>query len=143
MRFTNTLSFSANVTVNMAETVRSALSMLDVPEEKLNDFDHHSTIAIKIMDTQDVMITVANDRLWLWSNLENTDENWLMQNAQSVLRVLLNPMPFVETNQLTIGPGENGYQLKALIDTSCLDNPSNLAEIIRFFWLRLKEIFNQ
>lgn len=136
----NPLSFASCTVSSLGELVRDALSQLGMSEEMLMEFDHHSTVVLGFEHISDIMISVLNDRLWVWSVLNGVGDGIVLQNAVGVLPVLMEPMDNIETSQLTLGKSEEGYELKALVSLQCLSSSDGMAlgRIVEDFYKRLE-----
>ncbi|MDR9865960.1 invasion protein B family protein [Pseudomonas baetica] len=108
--------FTKDLPHGLDELVIEMLTKMGLPSETVRNLDAHSTIAIQIHDMPDVMLSLINNRLWLWSLLPGLTESRLLDEAAAVLSFITTPVEGVEGGQLTLGMGEQGYELKAMVD---------------------------
>ncbi|PHV12280.1 hypothetical protein [Chitinimonas sp. BJB300] len=137
-KFYDPLSFSQTSAKGLADVVREALVSLGCPASKLNDFEQHASVTIEVDGLPNIQISIENDRLWIWSALTDLSEERVMQRAATVLSLLVVAMESVETGQLVLGKGQEGYELKALVCPSCLKQEDGLADVIEQFQSRLE-----
>lgn len=136
----NPLSFSGQVACSLGELVKETLLQLGVNEKLLIEFDHDLSVALSFEGVPDVLISVSDDRLWVWSNFSGVSENIILSNAYGILMVLMEPLDNVECGQLTFGRGNNGYELKALVNLRCLScgDGGGLGVLLESFYERLR-----
>lgn len=134
----NPLMFSSQVNQSLTQLLQEALVKLSCPSDKLNDFDHFSTILIELDGLPDVRVSLNNDRLWIWSLFEQLDEKALLLQASSVFRLLQEPVEFIELNQLMLGKVDKDYVLKALVTPASLNTENALSVVIQKFYEILK-----
>ncbi|MCL9783999.1 hypothetical protein M9194_21505 [Vibrio sp. S4M6] len=120
------------------EMVNSMLTNAGLPSGQLENLDSHSTIAIEVKGLPEVMLSALDERLWLWCLLPHVTEHQLINYAQTVLPIMTKPISGVEGGQLTLGMGENGYELKALINLDILQHKDSLSPIFQSFVTQLR-----
>jgi|GEM_PF-3091440 len=134
------LSFTDNIHNDLSSLVRDALVELNVPAGILNNFDSHSTITIDIVDKPSINISLVDDRVFIWTFISISEE-LLIHNARRIIPVITTAMEHVETGSLVLGKGNDGFELKALINPIALAE-SKLSQIINHFYNALKIIVN-
>lgn len=134
----NPLSFSQNVHQDLSLLVRDALIGLGVSDRLLHDFDSHSTIVIDMDEDQSINVSLVDDRLFVWSFLEISEE-LLIESSRKVIPVITHAMEYVETGHLTLGKCNDGFELKALIDPLAVAG-NKLSQVIHDFHSALKII---
>ncbi|WP_114783418.1 hypothetical protein [Vibrio tetraodonis] len=134
------LSFSQNIHQDLSSLVRAALSGLGVSDNLLNDFDSHSTIAIELDDGLSINISLADERLFVWSFLSVSEEQ-LLFNSRNILSTLISPVEFVETGSLSLGKSDGGFELKVMVNLDSLKD-GKLGEILSSFNNQLKFILS-
>jgi len=130
---------------DIAEILRRSLENMGYVGEKLN-FDAHSTIEIALENTPSLFISVIDERYWLWSRLTWLSSDTLATWGGELWCELLDAMPHVVTGQPVLGLGEEGYELKALIDENCFQQEGGLEALLESFFLlctRLQERFSR
>ncbi|MGQ5525277.1 InvB/SpaK family type III secretion system chaperone [Chitinimonas sp. PSY-7] len=138
--FYDPLSFSQASAKSLTDIVREALVDLGCPANKLNDFDQQASITVEVDGLPDIQVSIENDRLWVWSALADLSEECVMQRAVAVLSFLVIAVEDVETGQLVLGKGQEGYELKALVSPTCLKRDNGLANVIEQFQGRLEAL---
>ena len=101
--------------------------------ETLRDLHAENTLAIQIQGLPDVMLSRINSGLWFWSQLPDLTDSKLMDYAASVLSLIIPPLEGVEGGQVTLGLGDNGYELKALVSSQMLAEDNGLETVFRGF----------
>lgn len=136
----NPLSFSSQISPRLDQIVVEMAAQLGLPVDRIRSIEQESSIALQVQDLPDVLLSVADDRLWIWSLLPVRDENQLFSHAAEILEILIEPVDGVETGQLTLGNGENGYELKALIKLEELKYEHGLKQTVLGFTTQLYKI---
>ncbi|MGC5484326.1 hypothetical protein L7Q16_21720 [Aeromonas veronii bv. sobria] len=72
------------------------------------------------------MLSLIDGELWLWSRLQDLSANRLMDYAPAVLTQLITPVDGIQGGQLTLGEGEEGYELKGQVNPSWLEQEDGL-----------------
>ncbi|MEJ2795835.1 hypothetical protein WAE56_20730 [Iodobacter sp. LRB] len=137
----NVLSFSENIAISLEDLVRQALTSIGCSQDKLHGLDSHSTIIVEMKDTPDLMISIVNDRLWIWSALSSVCEENMEDAASKVLKLLTEGMDGVETGQLILAKTDQGYELKGLVDVEWT-RQEGLETVIESFHERLTLLCN-
>ena len=101
--------------------------------ETLRDLHAENTLAIQIQGLPDVMLSRINSGLWFWSQLPDLTDSKLMDYAASVLSLIIPPLEGIEGGQVTLGLGDNGYELKALVNSQMLAEENGLETVFRGF----------
>ena len=113
---------------------------------ELSEFDAHSTIEIGLENLPSLFISVIDERVWLWSRLTWMSNDTLFTWGGELWLELQEVLPSVVTGQPVLGHGEEGYELKALIDEGCFQQETGLDELLESFFLlcqRLQERFSR
>lgn len=134
------LSYSENVHVGVNDIAAHLFASMGLPSEDVAALDAHSTIALRLEALPEVMLSVMDDRLWLWSLLPSLDEDALLEHAAQLMPILLTPLPGVEGGHATLGLGENGFEFKALVRLSQLQSDTGLATTFQAFVTQLSLI---
>lgn len=137
----NALSLSENIAISLEDLVRQALISIGCSQNKLRGLDSYSTIVVEMKDTPDLMISVVNDRLWIWSALSSICEECMEDAASKVLVLLTEGMDGVETGQLILAKADQGYELKGLVDVEWA-RQEGLETVIESFYERLTLLCN-
>jgi hypothetical protein len=130
---------------DVAEVLRHSLDKMGYTGSKF-EFDAHSTIEIELENIPSLFISVINERVWLWSRLTWMGSNTLTTWGGELLLELQEALPSVVTGQPILGHGEDGYELKALIDEYCFQQETGLEALLEAFFLlcqRLQERFSR
>ncbi|MCL9781322.1 hypothetical protein M9194_07770 [Vibrio sp. S4M6] len=109
------------------------LESIGLSSATLSGLHAENTLAIQIQGLPDVMLSRMNSGLWFWSQLRELTDSRLMDYAASVLSVIISPIEGVEGGQVTLGLGDNGYELKALVSSQMLIEESGLEAVFRGF----------
>ncbi|AVG16928.1 hypothetical protein CFN79_14305 [Chromobacterium vaccinii] len=136
----NPLSLSNHVGNRLSDLLCNAVVQLGLPREQLSPLDQQATLVVEFQDLPDVMLSQLNDRLWIWSTLPNLTESKLSAMASQALAVLCEPVEDIESGQLTLGRGENGFELKGLINIECLAQERGLLPALTGFRAQLDSI---
>jgi hypothetical protein len=137
----NVFSFSENIAISLEDLVKQGLISIGCSQDKLHGLDSHSTIAIEIKNIPDLMISIVNDRLWIWSALSSICEENMEDAASKVLVLLTEGMDGVETGQLILAKTDQGYELKGLVDVEWA-RQEGLETVIESFYERLTLLCN-
>lgn len=140
MLTTTPLSFSNHYHQSLESLVEQALISLECPPEQLAGFRSHSSIHLEFEDLPDITISIENDRLWLWSAFSELTPELITQQAAELLSLLQQPIPNIELDQAVLVHASKGYELKALVDPSCLHLASNLGMILEYFYQKVAGI---
>ncbi|WP_298773621.1 hypothetical protein [uncultured Shewanella sp.] len=134
------LSFSNHYHQSLESLVEQALISLECPAEQLTNFHAHSGIHLEFNRIPNITISIENDRLWLWSAFSELTPKLITQQAAELLSILQQPIPNIELDQAILVKANQGYELKALVDPSCLYVASNLGMIIEYFYQKVDGI---
>lgn len=137
LSFVDPLSFTQTANTSLADLLREALLRLKCPAEKLYGFDQFPTITITLENLPAINISVLDERLWVWSALTGMSQNQIIMRGGEVLLLLSDAMDGVETGQLILGLSEQGAELKALVNPSCLGVAEGFAAVLDGFYGRL------
>jgi hypothetical protein len=122
----NPLAFSQRARHGINEIATRLLLSLGLPQESVRDLNAHSTIAVKIHGLPDVMLSLLDDRLWMWSELPAVSQAHLMHHAAAVLTILTTLIDGVEGGQPTLAAAEHGYEWRALVNLDHLQRDEGL-----------------
>ncbi|NHR04342.1 hypothetical protein HA052_03945 [Chromobacterium haemolyticum] len=136
----NPLSFSHQISLRLDQVIVEVAAQFGLPANQIQSIEQENSIALQVHNLPDVLLSVSDDRLWIWSLLPIHDENQLLSHAAEVLAILIDPVEGVETGQLTLGNGENGYELKALINLEQLQHDHGLKPALLGFTTQLYKI---
>lgn len=137
----NVMSFTGRSHRTLDAIVREMAAQLGLSPTQLEGLDGHGTIAFQVHDLPDVMLTVQDDRLWMWSLLPIPHETWLQDRAAAVLPILTMAVEGVESGQPTLGIGEHGYEWKALVNMDQLNRDDGLLAVFQGFTVQLSRLF--
>ena len=98
----NPLSFSSQISPRLDQVIVELAMLLDLPADQIRSIGQESSIALQVQNLPDILLSVADDRLWIWSLLPIRDENQLFFHAAKILQMLIEPVEDVETDQLLI-----------------------------------------
>ena len=138
--FINPLSFSNHTVFSLGDLVYQVLSQMGMGERLLKEFNQHSTIVLKFNEALDISISVSDDRLWVWSILQEVDRSTIYKNAIGILSVISEPMENVETGQLALGEIDQGYEVKALVNLKCLSQEGEFKKLIEDFYNKINDL---
>ncbi|GLT16427.1 hypothetical protein GCM10007938_02030 [Vibrio zhanjiangensis] len=113
--------------------ISNFLVSIGLSPSTLRDLHAENTLAIQIQGLPDVMLSRMNSGLWFWSQLPGLTDHKLMDHAASVLALMISPIEGIEGGQVTLGLGENGYELKALVNSQLLVEENGLEIVFRGF----------
>ncbi|AOZ52136.1 hypothetical protein [Chromobacterium vaccinii] len=133
----NPISFSNQIHQGIDRIVLEMAMQIGLPPDQIKPIGQASSIALKVQGLPDVMLSVAEDRLWIWSLLPIHDERSLMLHASEALSILTTAIEGVETGQLTLGMSEHGYELKALVELDLLKRDHGLKQVFQGFVAQL------
>lgn len=133
MQAATPLSFSQHCHQSLAMLVEQALISLDCPQDKLTGFQEHASIHLEFDGLPNITISIENDRLWLWSAFIDLSPTLCLNHASELFTLLQAPIPNIELEQAILIEAKQGYELKALVDPTCLHAPQNLGSIIEYF----------
>ncbi|MEN2428848.1 hypothetical protein [Chromobacterium vaccinii] len=138
--FINPLSFSSHAVVSLGDLVYQVLSQMGMGERLLKEFNQHSTIVLKFNEALDISISVSDDRLWVWSVLQEVDRSTIYKKAIEILSVISESVENVETGQLTWGESDQGYEIKALVNLKCLSQEGGFKKLIEDFYNKIHDL---
>ena len=113
--------------------ISSFLVSIGLSPDTLKDLHAENTLAIQVHGLPDIMLSRMNNSLWFWSQLSGLTDHKLMDYAASVLALMITPIEGIEGGQVTLGLGENGYELKALVSSQILVEENGLEIVFRGF----------
>jgi hypothetical protein len=125
----NTASFANRSHKNLANLVQEMAGPLGLPPAQTAALDGHSTIAIQVHALPDVMLSVMEERLWIWSQLPELSETRLLHSAAAILTTLEG----VEGGQPSMGRGAQGYEFKVQVNLDQLQQAEGLLTVFRNF----------
>ncbi|MCL1125653.1 InvB/SpaK family type III secretion system chaperone [Shewanella surugensis] len=134
------VSFSNNYHQSLESLVEQALISLECPPEQLTGFRSHSSIHLEFDALPDISISIENDRLWLWSAFSELTPTLITQQAAELFTLLQQSIPNIELDQAVLVQANQGYELKALVDPSCLHLASNLGMVLEYFYQKVADI---
>lgn len=130
---------------DISEQLKNSLSNMGFPPDKCQ-FDAHSTIEISLENMPSLYLSVISDRIWLWTALTWMDSSTLSVWGCELWEELQQALDWIITGQPVLGLGDNGYELKALVDESCFEVDGGFDELLESFFLlceRLNERFSR
>ncbi|MCL1127596.1 InvB/SpaK family type III secretion system chaperone [Shewanella surugensis] len=133
MQIQSPLSFSQNYHQSLKYLVEQALISLGCPADKLTNIHSHSSIHLEFDSLPSITLNIEDDRLWLWSAFTDLTFDFITQQASELFIILQEPIPLLELEQAILVKATTGYELKALVDISCLHSPQNLGMLIKSF----------
>ncbi|GLU35018.1 hypothetical protein WKR88_14150 [Trinickia caryophylli] len=119
------------------DTLRAALIEAGAPDDRLGDFDQHSTIALELGDAGTILLSHDNDRLWAWSQIGWLRAPDIERHAAAILARLQDPMPGCVTGQAVFGKRNDVYEIKLLLEGECARSPQKLYEALDAFFALL------
>ncbi|WP_299495734.1 hypothetical protein [uncultured Shewanella sp.] len=134
------LSFSQNHHQSLKYLAEQALISLGCPTEKLTNIDAHSSIHLEFESLPSITLNIEEDRLWLWSAFTELTFEVVIQHASELFILLQEPIPLLALDQAILVRAITGYELKALVDISCLHSPQNLGMLIESFHQKVDAI---
>ncbi len=124
--------------VDIATLVRDALLGSGCDPKLLSNFDSHSTIALDFNDMPSINISKLDDDVWLWSRIAEQNDHVLEQNAQALLKELMQGVDFTLGGKLMLSESEGYLELKGLLSPSYMDCGQNFAVALSGFFERLE-----
>ncbi|WP_298773945.1 hypothetical protein [uncultured Shewanella sp.] len=140
MQIQSPLSFSQNYHQSLKYLVEQALISLGCSADKLTDIQSHSSIHLEFESLPRITLNIEDDRLWLWSAFTELTPGFIAQHASELFILLQEPIPLLELEQAILVRATVGYELKALVDISCLHSPENLGMLIESFHKKIYAI---
>ncbi|MCD4501693.1 hypothetical protein [Chromobacterium vaccinii] len=139
----NPLSFSGQVSCSLGELAKKTLLQLGIDQRLLRDFDNNLSVSLSFDQAPDVLISVSDDRLWIWSNFTEVRDSLISANANQILTILMEPLENVESGQLAFCKGRDGYELKALVNLECLKlgDEAALGVLLEEFYKRMESLY--
>lgn len=128
--------------LNISENLRTALIKLGISQEKIDTFDHHSSIELNFTTINPIIITVKNNRVWMWSKLEDLNSFNINIHAENLLDTLQHALPGVLTGQAVMGKANDGFEIKALLAEECIESPDELRLALDEFYNLTMSIHN-
>jgi len=128
--------------LNISENLRTALIRLGISEEKIDAFDHHSSIELCFTTINPIIITLKNNRVWMWSKLEDLNSFNITIHAENLLNTLQHALPGVLTGQAVLGKTNDGFEIKALLAEECIESPDELRLALDEFYNLTMSIHN-
>ncbi|MFV3350073.1 hypothetical protein [Aeromonas veronii] len=106
--------------------IGSMLTGLGLPLDTQHTLAAERTLGLQLEGLPDLMLSLIDGELWLWSRLQDLSANRLMDYAPAVLTQLITPVDGIQGGQLTLGEGEEGYELKGQVNPSWLEQEDGL-----------------
>ena len=128
--------------LNISENLRTALIRLGISEEKIDTFDHHSSIELNFKTINPIIITIKKNRVWMWSKLEDLNSFNINIHAENLLDTLQHALPGVLTGQAVMGKANDGFEIKALLAEECIESPDELRLALDEFYNLTMSIHN-
>lgn len=110
----------------LQEQIGNMLTGLGLPLDTLHTLEAERTLALQLEGLPDLMLSLVDGDLWFWSLLQNLSTNKLMDYAPAALTQLIIPVDGIQGGQLTLGEGEEGYELKGMINPRWLETEYGL-----------------
>ncbi|MEA9389624.1 SPI-1 type III secretion system chaperone SpaK [Acerihabitans sp. TG2] len=124
--------------VDIATLVREALLDSGCDPNLLSNFDSHSTIALDFNDLPSIYISSQDDDIWLWARIAEFNENILAQRAPVLLNELMQGVEFIRGEQFQLSKNDGYLELKALLNSQCLNSGQNFSVALSGFFERLE-----
>lgn len=140
MQMQNPLSFSQNYHQSLKYLAEQALVSLGCPADKLTNIHSHSSIHLEFDSLPSITLNIENDRLWLWSTFTDLTSDIVTLHASELFIILQEPIPLLELDHAILVKATTGYELKALVDISCLHSPQNFGLLIEAFHQKVDTI---
>lgn len=127
---------------DISEILRATLISLGIPQERVGAFDHHSSIELNFKTISPITITTKNNRVWMWSKLEDLNSFNINSHAEQLLESLQHALPGVLTGQAVLGKANDCYEIKALLAEECIESPDTLRLALDEFYRLTISIHN-
>lgn len=130
---------------DLAEMLRRSLDKMGYKGEEFQ-FDSHSTIEIGLENIPSMFLSLIDERVWLWSRLTWMNRDTLDAWGTELWLELQEALPSVVTGQPVLGHGDEGYELKALVDENCFEQEDGFESLLESFFLlctRLQDRFSR
>ena len=122
--------------IDIAELVRESLRASGCQESYLNEFDGHSTIALEFDNCPNILISLNDEKVVIWSQLAEHSPNTIFQNAGSILELVMTPVEFSVTGQYQIKEMDGYTVLHCTCRDDCL-SPEIFSDVLEKFYLNL------
>ncbi|WP_085621883.1 MULTISPECIES: hypothetical protein [unclassified Pseudomonas] len=119
---------------NISETLRTTLRSLGASQERINAFDHHSSIELNFKTINPIIITIKGNMTWMWSELKDLNSLNINFHAEKLLDSLQHALPGVLTGQAVLGKANDCYEIKALLAEECIESPDQLRLALDAFY---------
>lgn len=120
--------------ISVSRVLHSTLIGLGVSPKRIDVFDQHSTIELSFKEIAPIYITVENDRVWVWAKLRALNTHNIDFYSRALIGFLQHPLPGVLTGQAVLGKGQEGYELKALLDNECASSKEAMGQMLESFY---------
>lgn len=128
------------ISTNVLQAQIGSVTGFGLPLDTLHTLAAERTLALQLEGLPDLMLSLVEEEIWLWSMLQNLSTNRLIDCAPAVLTQLIRPVDGILGGQLTLGEGEKGYELKGQVNPRWLDQENGLLITTQGF-IRLLAVF--
>ena len=120
--------------INISKVLHSTLIGLGISPKRIDVFDQHSTIELSFKGISPIYIAAENDRVWVWAKLSELNAHDIDFYSRALIGFLQYPLPGVLTGQAVFGKGQEGYELKALLDNDCASSIEEMGQMLESFY---------
>lgn len=125
---------------DISETLRATLVDFGVSEQRLGEFDQHSSLELNFKNIGPIFIAVKSNMIWMWSELRVLNGSNIKFHAGTLIDLLQHALPGVVTGQVVLGKGDESYEVKALLEEECARSPDKLSLALDEFYGLLTSI---
>lgn len=120
--------------LDIVSLIRGALLESGVEESMLSEFDGYSTIALDFDNYPSLLISVIDERVWIWSNLCENTPGVLQQRLPIVMEKIMEGCNFSMTGQLQLAVNNGLIELKGMVHPDYLVSSSRFSDALEEFF---------
>lgn len=125
---------------DVSEVLRATLINFGVSEQRLGEFDRHSSLELNFKNISPIFIVVKSNMIWMWSELRVLNGSNIKFHAGTLIDLLQHALPGVVTGQVVLGKGAEFYEVKALLEEECVRSLDKLSLALDEFYSLLTSI---
>lgn len=125
---------------DVATLVRNTLSMLGCDQQRVSDFDNHSTITLSFFRTPDINILEIDGNIWLHSIFDFRDFDEITSRSDEIIKIMMTPYEWSLSRSIGLTAANEQIEQLAVINPEYLNGRNNLCEALQDFYQHLKEI---
>lgn len=125
--------------IDIAGLVRESLLENGCNESLLHDFDSHSTISLNFDNIPSILVSESEEMVMLWCQLSEQNHHTLSQNAEALLKVLMEPCRFSVSQHAHLAEDADFIVLKCMLKNSAL-NKTDFGEALEEFYSTVLQV---